>query len=177
MTDGPNVNAPASGSYGEETALANLKQSLPVGAMGNPAPPPKGPPAPGGSGGPPLQLGPQGGGTPGKAPGIPSVLTQPPGPPQQPGAITGAPTPDQGRLAFLYAVAQSPQVSPVTREWAQVMIGHLVAPGTAYDLTQLPQFSGGPPQGVQQQMGQVAAQPQPQAPSAPPAPLPQMPGR
>lgn len=157
MADSPNVNAPASGSYGEQTALANLKKALPQGAIGNPAPPggPQG--GPGGGMKPPMvsPLPPGRPDTGGAAPppGIPAVLM---GPTQQPGTPVNTPLqgpvqgpgangPDQARLQFLYSLASSPQVSPVTREWAQVLISHLVAPGTSYDLTQQPQFQGPPP--------------------------------
>ena len=141
MADTPSVNQPASGPYGEQTALQNLKKSLPPGAMGNPAPLPS--PAPASGPGPaasPLPMGKPiaGGGGPG---GLPSVLTGPTTRPAEPVTTPMQPmAPGQGAtppdmITVLYALASSPQVSPQTREWAQVTINKIVAPGTPYDTT------------------------------------------
>jgi hypothetical protein len=123
---GGNVNSPASGTYGEGVALERLKQQLPE------APPT--PPTPGG-GMPPMQ-------SPGvrpasgpPSPGLPPALLAPTArpsiPPATPLAPMGGPvmpvTGQQRRMQMLDALATSPNVSDETREWAQLLMDHLIA--------------------------------------------------
>lgn len=126
------VNKPASGTYGEGVALDNLKKSLPQGAIGNPAPP-------GGAPLPPVQPAVmptksiEGRPSTGAAlpPGVPSPLLAPTQYPNVPVttpltspwnnqiASPQVQTPQQGRLLILDQLANSPDVSAETREWAQ----------------------------------------------------------
>lgn len=122
MPDTPNVGKPASGTYGEGKALDDLKQALPVGAVGNPAPQPAPPPPLNAD---PVRVIPQREGRPPTAaalpPGVPSVLLGPAELPPMAGpgmAAPGAATPDQSRLALLDQLSSSPDVSAATREWA-----------------------------------------------------------
>lgn len=123
--DEPQVNAPASGSYGAKQQLQNLKDALPGKtsgqggeSAGGPLPPISEQPRPA----------PDQGGRPvtGAAvpPGLPSILAAPT---QQPGVPVSTPlqqgpalpqTPPQERLLWLDQLANDPSVSQATREWA-----------------------------------------------------------
>lgn len=134
MADAPDVGKPSSGSYGEGADLARLKAALPPGAIGNPAPAPKPAPLPPISGKPMVKpTAPQGRPPTGAAapPGLPSVLLHPPVPqaPDQPPPPGSQATPDQGRLALLYALQSAQDVSPETREWAGHVIDILLTRG------------------------------------------------
>lgn len=138
MPDSPNVGAPASGSYGEGKAGADLKSALPAPA-----------PQPGPGGPPPQQMNPNQPAVAGptKSIGRPAGPVAPPGVPQAvmgptaagpqtPGAVPGAPMlnapgadtsgPGQAQyLTTLDMLANSPNVSPKTRTWARTVIGQL----------------------------------------------------
>lgn len=119
-TDGPAVNAPASGTYGEGAALERLRQSFPV--------------APAGGGGqgpqpvPPMQQPPTGAGVSNAPTGLPPGLLLPTNQPNvpastplaapQPNPVAAAQTMRQKRLAVLDSIVASPTVSEATREWA-----------------------------------------------------------
>lgn len=167
MPDNVSVMAPPSGTYGEGADLQRLRQSLPKGAVGNPAPPAAAGPPPGGMATKPAMISPLPPGRPntGGAPppgAVPAVLMGPTAHPNVPvGTPLAAPgqqqqqgTPAQSRLQLLYALSSSPDVDPVTREWAQVVIEHLLGPGAASAPT-----IGQPPQ---------APQPPPPTPAAGP---------
>jgi hypothetical protein len=122
---GGNVNAPASGTYGEGAALENLKRQLPSPAA--PGPSAQNPVAP-------MPSPPGGGMVPAPAPGVPPALlapTQRPDVPvSTPLAGVGGPAPmtqsaAQRRLAVLDALANNPDVSEQTREWASTLISQL----------------------------------------------------
>jgi hypothetical protein len=128
------VNKPASGTYGEKTALNNLQASLPTkegAGAGGPQPPPVSSA--------PVRV--AGGGPEGRPktaaalpPGVPSALAAPT---QQPGVPVGTPL-DMGQTAapvgnsieqsmlILQNLASSPAVSADTREWAQMTIELIV---------------------------------------------------
>lgn len=126
---GGNVNAPASGTYGDNAALERLKQELPSAPTGS-APSAMDPSAP-------MPVPPTG---PAPAPpsgGVPAALM---GPTQRPDVpvntpldlAAGAPGPismtgRQRRMQILDALANSPDVSDETREWASLMIEKLVS--------------------------------------------------
>jgi hypothetical protein len=136
LADQPNlpINQPASGTYGEKSALQNLKTSFPIAQSSGP----------GGGAAPaqpePLSTAPvapveQPMGRPktGAAapPGIPSAVLAPTDLPQVPvnTPLQSAPqgplqpsTPEQGRLSMLYALANNQQVSEATRRWAQGLL-------------------------------------------------------
>lgn len=122
---GGNVNAPASGTYGEGAALERLKQSLPMAETGA-APSAADPTAP-------MPTPPAGGMSTPPTGGLPSPLLAPTQRPDVPvstplGAPT-APMPATGRqqrMAILDALANSPDVSDETREWASMMVKRLV---------------------------------------------------
>ena len=126
---GGNVNSPASGTYGEKAALERLKSQLPgvdAGAgptASNPAAPMPTPPAGAGiSNSPP--------------PGVPSGIMAPTSRPDVPvstplqqgpvSPLAGAQTGNQQRLAILDSLANSPNVSDSTREWAQSLVQSLI---------------------------------------------------
>ena len=122
---GGNVNAPASGTYGEGAALEALKKQLPsTPAAGpstqNPVAPMPTPPAGAGVSNTP-------------APGLPSALLAPTQRPDVPVStpLAGsgpAPMPmsaQQQRLHALDVLANDPNVSPETREWAQALVARL----------------------------------------------------
>lgn len=138
MADTPTVNQPASGTYGEQAELEKLKQSLPAGAVGQPPAPTAAPPAPLSTDtiAPPSTAAgrpPSGAAIP---PGISSAIFAPTQHPEVPGntplaptpagPLAGAQTPAQGRLLILDMLANNPDVSPATREWAQMMVRALV---------------------------------------------------
>lgn len=128
------VAAPASGTYGEKQDLVDLKNELPVGAVGGPPPPsPPTPPSPN-----PIEPPqavttgrPAGARPPG---GVPSALLHPTTRPDVPVSTPLAPQvgtpavadPRQGRLAILDALSTDPNVAPETREWAQSVIEALI---------------------------------------------------
>lgn len=124
---GGNVNQPASGTYGEQQSLLNLQQSLPAmapqqqGAPNLPAINPT-----------PMRSTREGAAAPSTVPGIPDVLNHPTQQPNVPASTPLAPTPQlpvtpmQSRMAIVDALAQSPNVSPETREWAQMIRRRLV---------------------------------------------------
>lgn len=131
---GTPVNKPASGTYGEKADLSRLQKSLPqtsagpqpAGAQPMPAINPQ-PISP--------QPAAQGRPTTGAAPplGVPSVLLSPTTQPDRPvntplssPSPTAVVNPMQSRLAMLDALANSPDVSPTTREWAQNLIDLLL---------------------------------------------------
>lgn len=134
-TSDTSVNEPESGTYGEKADLARLRQSLP----------PMGPPGTEGTGAsaPAPTPGPAGPGLnrptgrPKNAPeGVPAPLlapTQRPDVPlSQPLAPGPAPMPpkaaaaDQQRLSVLDALANHPEVSEETREWAALVLDILI---------------------------------------------------
>lgn len=136
---GGNVNRPDSGVYGEGAALESLKKSLPT-TGATPAAAPAGAPVPS-VGTEPVAPVVRNEGRPrtGAAvpPGIPSVLLAPTQQPQIPVGTplasaapaapgNGASTPSQSRLAMLDMLANSPDVSPTTREWAQNLMDALL---------------------------------------------------
>lgn len=139
MADTPNVSAPASGSYGEKAALVALKQALPTGAVGTPAPTPTTPPVSQEPIAPPTVS--RGRPNTGAAapPGVPSVLLSPtqqpnvpantPLAPQTPPPPTAAVQPDQQRLQLLDQLANGANVSETTRAWAQRVIALLLGNG------------------------------------------------
>lgn len=116
------VNQPESGTYGEGADLARLKQELPpldrVGmgaATGGPAPMPQ----------PDMALPGRPGGRPLNAPqGVPDVLLQPGEVPggQMPGPTGPTVSPEAARISLLQQLAESPQVSEATREWARLVL-------------------------------------------------------
>lgn len=132
MSDNVSVAQPASGTYGEGADAARLKKQLPVGAIGNPAPPAPTPPM---STEPPMPVTPVREGRPSgpTAPSnIPSVLTAPT---DRPGIPVGtplapsqpiAPDPQQARVVLLDQLANSPDVSDDTREWAKTVLDLLL---------------------------------------------------
>lgn len=115
------ANKPESGTYGEGADLARLQAELPpidkVGmgaATGGPAPMPQPdmspPPLPGGR---PLNL----------PEGVPGVIMHPE---EDPGMVAGpqpAPVdPRVAQLTLLQQLAESPEVSEETREWARLVL-------------------------------------------------------
>lgn len=128
-----NVNTPASGTYGEGAALERLKAQLPgTASVGGPTPsdptapmptPPIGPMGSPPAGGlPPALLAPT------QRPDVP-VST----PLQDPMAM-GMPAPQTGRqrnLAILDALANNPDVSETTREFARLMMDRLIGSSRA----------------------------------------------
>lgn len=116
------VNTPDSGTYGEGAELDRLKQSLPS----TQGPSPVGPAQGAGGGTPPMRA-PGTGAPPPAPPGIPESILHPgsgfqEGPSQLAGPspamqLTGA----QRRLQVLDALAESPDVSEETREWAKAV--------------------------------------------------------
>jgi hypothetical protein len=126
-TDGPAVNAPASGTYGEGAALERLKASFPV----NPAPAGQ---APGPT---PMPTPPTGAGI-GTAPvGLPPGLALPTMQPSTPVATPlSAPAPNpaavaqtarQRNLATLNALIDNPNTATETKEWAQIALRNLIS--------------------------------------------------
>lgn len=120
---GGNVNAPASGTYGEGAALENLKRQLP--STPSPGPSTQNPVAP-------MPTPRLGGMAPAPTPGVPSALLAPTSRPDVPVStpLAGGPMPmsqsaAQRRLAVLDALANNPDVSEATREWAGILLGHL----------------------------------------------------
>lgn len=131
-----NVNKPASGTYGEKTELANLKASLPpmdpnAGPGGQKAqlPPikPMVTPTPGNLGGRPAGAS--------APPGVPAPIVAPTTRPEVPVTTplsdsVAAPVPDLDaagrRLQILDLLANSPDVSESTREWASRVLKALV---------------------------------------------------
>lgn len=129
------VNSPASGTYGEKAALDGLKKSLPqaqpsTGPTASPLPPVKPEPIT------PLQ--PQPGRPQGAGPVPPGISPALLGPTQRPNVPVGTPLVPQApavapsltaaaqRIATLQLLAQSPDVSDQTREWAQMVLQALV---------------------------------------------------
>lgn len=131
----PNAGRPPSGTYGEGADRERLEQQLPQITQG-PDPESKrpavaGPPTgvtqvTGNSGAPPRpeQL----------PPGVPSSIVAPnqtdlpmnmAGPPMQPALPQGPQPPDQKTIAMLDMLANSPQVSSETREWANNVLDML----------------------------------------------------
>jgi hypothetical protein len=131
---GGGVNQPQSGTYGEKTAVDNLKKQLPQsepGAAGGGGP----------AGPPPMSPNPVRPTAPGRAarpgatppPGVPGPLVAPTDRPNEPvntplqaAPALGAVDPKQRRLAVLTSLAGNPNVSDETREWARLAIQALV---------------------------------------------------
>lgn len=133
------VNQPQSGTYGEKAELRKLQQSLPEGAIGQPAPAP-------GADLPPIRPlvqptkqtegRPQTGGR--VPPGVSPALLMPTDRPDTPVSTPLADqfdsriaspqiqTPQQGRLLVLERLANSPNVSAETREWAEHILEILI---------------------------------------------------
>lgn len=116
---GGSPNQPASGTYGEVADLDRLKQALPV-PQGPTAPSPT--PMPAGGGRPPV---------PGPTPGLPQGILAPS---RQPGVPVQTPLeqgfqPAQTRSAQvvqqLHAVMRDPNVSDMTREFAELLLDRL----------------------------------------------------
>lgn len=125
---GGGVNTPASGTYGEKASLERLIGQLPTAPSG------------GGQSGPtpvsPMQS-PAGGRPPMSPPaGVPSVMMSPTQRPDVPGStplampapgVSAPQTGRQRRMAVLDALANNPDVSDQTREWASVLIETLIS--------------------------------------------------
>lgn len=132
-TAGGNTNAPASGTYGEKAALARLQQSFPATSPGaGPSVQPDGPapmmsPSPGQVSTAPAGL-PAGLLAPTQRPDVPAFT-----PPSVPGLnpVQSAQTDRQRNLAALDALVHDPNVSPLTREWAQNFIDKLISRSVA----------------------------------------------
>lgn len=133
MPDDPRPNQPASGTYGEAAEREQLARSLPGTGQGTaPGPGPEEPPGPGRRI-PREREGRPAGPTP--PPGIPPVLLHPgsgfdgappavvPQGPTAPAPVVNA---AQRRIAVLDAIANHPEVSEETREWAQVLLDVLL---------------------------------------------------
>lgn len=127
---GPNVNRPASGSYGEKAAADRLQQALPQSE-------PAGPVMGGGAAQPTPTM-------PGSAParsaaspaGLPAGLLRPSDRPNEPIGTTyagpvdpyaGAVDARQRRLRLLDMLSTHPEASPEMREWAEVVKQKLIA--------------------------------------------------
>jgi hypothetical protein len=140
MADNPALNRPQSGSYGEDTARANLAAGVSGNGAG-PGPPPTGLPQPA----PPPDVRPASvgapdgrpGGTVTAVPGLPPMLQRPSERPAEPvwtpsqdpamtSPETSTLTSMQQRLLILDALRSSPSVSPETREWAAIAIATLL---------------------------------------------------
>jgi len=126
-TDGPAVNSPASGAYGEGAALERLRAQLP------------GAPAAGASGptpASPMPLPPTGGGVSNRSTGLPQGLFMPTQRPDVPvstplaappvSPLANAQTSRQRNLAILTAILNDPRSSEVTKDFAQTTIDHLI---------------------------------------------------
>lgn len=126
----PQMNEPASGTYGEGAANQQLQAQLPTMPPSKPQQPPAGPPmdtSPMGSG-PGILSAPEGrpSGSPVPA-GIPAGILAgaPPAPTggmPAPDPMAGAANAQQGRLLLLQQLASSPDVSSTTREWASNLV-------------------------------------------------------
>lgn len=128
---GPNVNRPASGTYGEKAALDRLQQSLP---QSDPAGPVMGggaadQPTPSMPGSVPARSA-------GRSAGLPAGLLRPSDRPDEPigqmpvGPVdpyAGAVGAQQRRLALLDQLANHPEASPELREWASIVRERLIA--------------------------------------------------
>ena len=122
------ANAPESGTYGEGAELARLNEQLPPmnrpgmgAATGGPAPMPQ----------PDVQVPGRPGGRPLQAPaGVPDVIFQGggPAPAGDPMAAPAPPDPQAARLILLQQLAESPEVSEETREWARLVLEALIGP-------------------------------------------------
>lgn len=127
-TAGGNVNSPASGTYGEGAALERLKQQLPA-TTGS------GPTAQPGDTAAPMPTPPAGGMSTPPAGGLPSLLLAPTSRPDVPVSTPldlGAPAPEalngrQRRMQVLDTLANSPDMTDETREWATLMISKLTS--------------------------------------------------
>lgn len=114
---GGNVNAPASGTYGEGAALQRLKEQLP--AVEQTAQEP-------GMSGAPMPTPPSGASMPSQPPaGLPSAIlspsTRPDVPVSTPLGVPSMPVADTGRqkrMAMLDALENDPNASAATKEWA-----------------------------------------------------------
>lgn len=131
MPDNVSVAQPASGTYGEDTAVQDLKKALPIGAIGNPAPAaaPTGPPVSTEPMSPqPNPVGRPAGSPP--PPGVPAALLAPTAKPNVPAFTplsSGTPAgpaiadPRQARMAILDALVNDPNVGEETRQWARTV--------------------------------------------------------
>lgn len=131
MPDNVSVAKPASGTYGEDTAVQDLKQSLPVGAIGNPAP--TAAPAPPAMSPEPATPQPNPVGRPAMPtppPGIPAAILAPTDRPNVPASTSlaegmpagpGIADPRQARMAILDALVNDPNVGEETRQWARTV--------------------------------------------------------
>lgn len=124
---GGNTSAPSSGTYGEGAALARLKQQLPVVEQSAQEP---------GQSAAPMPTPPMGGGISNSPPtGLPPGILAPTNRPDtpvstplgQPTNPLAAQTGRQRRIAVLDALANDPNVSDQTREWAQINLRALVS--------------------------------------------------
>lgn len=138
MADEPNVGRPESGSYGEGAEGERLAAGI-GGNGGGPGPPPYPGPAPPPEVRPASTGAPDGrpGGTVNAVPGLPPMLARasdrpaepvwtPPADPNYAVPNTTTLSAQQQRIAVLDALRMSPNVSPETREWAQVVLATLL---------------------------------------------------
>lgn len=132
VAQGGGVNSPASGTYGEKADLSRLQQQLPA-------------PTPGGTAGPATPslpsvsqtpVRPQSPAAPGASapPGVPAALLAPTNRPYEPvttpppgGMVPGAVSADQRRIQTLSMLAENPNVSDSTREWAGLLLRALLS--------------------------------------------------
>jgi hypothetical protein len=123
------IGKPGSGTYGEKAALDRLKASLPevppgAGPTGTQQAPMPLPPA-GSPGAPAPSAAPADLFAPTQRPDVPvSTPLQMGGPAQSP--VQAAATARQRNMAVLDSLANDPNVSDVTREWAQNLISNMV---------------------------------------------------
>lgn len=130
--NGPKVNRPASGTYGEKADLDRLKQQLPPmnpqQEGGGPAGPAVSPPTVGLPG--------QPGRPPGGPPGVPGGIMAPTSLPnvplgtplQQGGAPAGqSQNAQEARIGLLQQLANSQDVSEETRDWAKAVLALLTS--------------------------------------------------
>ncbi len=119
------ANQPESGTYGEKSAINDLKKSLPPmdpAGQATPGLEPSAMPQP--TPGMPAQAG----GRPVNAPpGVPGALFSggPPTPAEQPNAPSA--NPQAARISLLEQLASSQEVSETTREWARILLEALRA--------------------------------------------------
>jgi hypothetical protein len=119
------ANQPKSGTYGEKSAVNDLKKALPPmdpagQATSGLEPSPMPQPTPG--------MPAQAGGRPVNAPsGVPGALFSggPPTPAEQPNAPSA--NPQAARISLLEQLASSQEVSETTREWARIVLEALRA--------------------------------------------------
>lgn len=123
---GGGVNTPASGTYGEKAELERLKQQLPSAEPVQPVPTSsQAGPVPIGRGRAPAVPSasglPSGLTSPTRRPDVPALPNTPVGQDPYGGAVDAR----QRRLRVLDAIANSQEVSPETREWAEILVQKL----------------------------------------------------